>query len=219
MLEDIFLLEIIEFYLKFWLISLALRWILSFLPGRIFELIRFTGNLIRYPVKRLFYWIYGVKVLESDLEKSLFKTEEVDDFDCKMTANILAPLLILTYIGSFVLYWANQLYDNSQYNWIGIVLFILGFAIILTSAPDFRESEELLKTNIKSIFKWFAKLAFFALPTYFVLHYFVNIEALAQGMFFVILLIPLYHHRRKNTGEKWVKSKKAKLLEADPFGE
>jgi hypothetical protein len=219
MLEEIFLLEIIEFYLKFWLISLASRWILSFLPGRIFELIRFTGNLIRYPVKRFFYWLYGVKIIESDLEKSVFMTEEVDDFDCRITSNILAPLLILTYIGSFILYWANKLYETSPYTWIGIVLFILGFTIILTSAPDFKETEELLRTNLKSIFKWFAKLVFFALPLYFVLHYFVQIEALAQGIFFVVLLIPLYHHKRKNTGEKWIKSKKAKILEADPFGE
>ena len=83
---------------------------------------------------------------------------------------------------------------------------------LTTSNQDLYTVPANFETNIKSIFKWFAKLAFFALPTYFVLHYFVNIEALAQGMFFVILLIPLYHHRRKNTGEKWVKSKKAKKI-------
>ena len=92
MIEDIFLLEIIEFYLKFWLISLAMRWMLSFLPGRIFDLIRFIGNLARYPVKRLLYLIYGVQILETDLEKSLFKTEEVDDFDCRITSNVIAPV-------------------------------------------------------------------------------------------------------------------------------
>ncbi|MCG3260115.1 MAG: hypothetical protein H7644_10230 [Candidatus Heimdallarchaeota archaeon] len=218
MIQDIFLLEIIEFYLKFWLISLAMRWMLSFLPGRIFDLIRFTGNLARYPVKRLLYLIYGVQILETDFEKSLFKTEEVDDFDCRITSNVIAPLLILTYVGSFILYWANVLYDT-KYSWISIILFILGFAIILMSAPDFREAEELLKTNLKSIFKWFAKLVFLALPTYFILHYLVGIEALSQGVFFIILLIPVYHHSRRNIGEKWVKSKKAKVLEADPFGE
>ncbi len=218
MIEEMFFLDIIEFYLKFWLISLALRWVLSFLPWKIFEILRFIGNLIRYPVKRFFYWIYGVTVEETDFEKSVFLTEEVSDFDCRLTSNVIGPLLILTYIGSFILYWADQLYGTS-YLWLSIVLYVLGFSIILMSAPDFKESEELLRVNVKSIFKWFGKLVLLAVPVYLLLHFLVGIETLAQGMFVLALFVPVYFHRKKESGETWRKSKKAKVVEADPFGE
>ncbi|MCG3217263.1 MAG: hypothetical protein KAS63_11075 [Candidatus Heimdallarchaeota archaeon] len=219
MIEDMFFLEIIEFYLKFWLISLLLRWLLSFMPGKIFELISFVGNLIRYPVKRFFYWLYGVKVIETDLEKSLFLTEEeVNDFDCRMTSNVIGPLLILTYAGSFLFYWANYLYNINQI-WISIVLYVLAFAIILMSAPSYHESEELIKVSIKSIFKWLGKIAVLSLPIYFLIYYLAGAETLAQGAFVLTLMIPFYHHKRDLKEEKMVKSKKAKVLEVDPFGE
>jgi len=218
MIEEMFFLEIIEFYLKFWLISLFLRWLLSFLPGKIFEIIRFIGNLVRFPVKLFFYWLYGVKVEETDYEKSVFITEEVTDFDCRITSNVAGPLLILTYIGSFIYYWANYLFDL-QYLWISIVLFVLAFSIILMAAPDFHESKELLQVSVKSIFKWFGKVVLLCIPIYLILHYFVGIETLAQGAFILALLIPFYHHRRKDASEHFVKSKKAKVLEVDPFGE
>ena len=169
MIEDMFFLNIIEFYLKFWLISLFLRWILSFMPGKIFELISFIGNLVRHPVKRLFYWMYGVEVLETDLEKSEFLTEEVDNFDCRITSNVIGPLLILTYIGSFIFYWAGYLYDIEQ-TWISITLYVLAFAIILMSAPSYHESEELIRVSIKSIFIWLAKVVVLCVPIYLLLH-------------------------------------------------
>ena len=217
MIEDIFFLEIIEFYLKFWLISLFLRWILSFLPGKIFEIVSFLGNLIRFPVKRLFYWIYGVSVIETDFEKSEFITEEVVDFDCRITSNVTGPLLILTYVAAFIFYWANYLY-NISYIWISIILFILAFAILLMSAPNLKETEELLQVSIKSIFKWFAKVLFLSLPLYFIIHFFVGNETLAQGVFVLTMLIPLYHHRSEDSSEKMMKTKKVKIQEVDPFG-
>ena len=218
MIEDMFFLNIIEFYLKFWLISLFLRWILSFMPGKIFELISFIGNLVRHPVKRLFYWMYGVEVLETDLEKSEFLTEEVDNFDCRITSNVIGPLLILTYIGSFIFYWAGYLYNIEQ-TWISITLYVLAFAIILMSAPSYHESEELIRVSIKSIFIWLAKVVVLCVPIYLLLHYLVGIEVLAQGVFILTLMIPFYHHKSEGKEEKFVKTKKAKIVEADPFGE
>jgi hypothetical protein len=221
MIEEMFFLDIIEFYLKFWLISLAIRWIVSFLPWKIFDMLRFVGNIIRFPIKRVFYWIYGIKVEDTDLEKSIFTTEETRDFDCRITSNVLGPLFIQSYIGSFILYWANQLYATS-YLWLSIVLYVIGFCIVLVSAPDLKEVEELLHVSVKSIFKWLGKLILFSIPAYLLLHFFVGIEALAQGVFVLTLLVPVYHNRRKadsTSGEKWVKSKKAKMVEADPFGE
>jgi len=217
MIEEIFFLEIIEFYLKFWLISLFLRWILSFLPGKIFEMVSFVGNLIRFPVKRLFYWIYGVQVLETDFEKSEFVTEAVVDFDCRITSNVTGPLLILTYISAFIFYWANHLY-NLSYIWISVILFILAFSIVLMSAPNLKESEELLQVNVKSILKWFAKILFLSLPLYFIIHFFVGNETLAQGVFVLSMLIPLYHHKSEISSEKMMKTKKVKIQEVDPFG-
>ena len=218
MIEEMFFLDIIEFYLKFWLLSLALRFILSFLPWKVFDILRFIGNLIRFPIKRFFYWIYGVKVEETDLEKSTFITEETDDFDCRMTSNVVGPLLIQTYIGSFILYWANQLYPTS-YLWISIILYVFGFSIILMSAPDFKEAEDLVRVSVKSILKWFAKLVFLSIPAYLLIHFFVGSETLAQAVFVFTLLIPLYFNRKKESGERWIKSKKAKVAEVDPFGE
>ncbi|MHA1200536.1 MAG: hypothetical protein ACTSQF_14545 [Candidatus Heimdallarchaeaceae archaeon] len=218
MIEEMFFLDIIEFYLKFWLISLALRWLISFLPWKVFDIFRFIGNLIRFPIKRFFYWIYGVKIEETDLEKSTFITEEVTDFDCRITSNIIGPLLIQTYIGSFILYWANELYPTS-YTWLSIVLYIIGFCIILMSAPDFKETEELLRVSVKSIFKWFGKLVLLSIPAYLLIYFLVGIETLAQGIFILTLLIPVFYNRKKESGERWVKSKKAKIVEADPFGE
>ncbi len=218
MIEEMFFLDIIEFYLKFWLISLVLRWLLSFLPWKVFDILRFIGNLIRFPIKIFFYWVYGVKVEEKDFEKSIFITEEVSNFDCRITSNVIGPLLIQTYIGSFTLYWANQLYPTS-YTWLSIVLYVIGFCIILMSAPDFKEAEELLRVSVKSILLWFGKLVLLAIPAYLLLHFLVGIEALAQGIFVLALLIPVYYHRKKESGEKWLKSKKAKVVEADPFGE
>jgi len=218
MIEDMFFLEIIEFYIKYWLISLFLRWVLSFMPGKIFELISFVGNLVRHPIKRFFYWLYGVKVLETDLEKSLFQTEEADSFDCRITANVIGPLLFLTYIGSFIFYWAQYLYEIEQ-TWISITLYVLAFAIVLMSAPSYHEAEELIRVSIKSIFIWLAKVVILCLPIYFLLHYLVGIETLAQGAFILALMIPFYHHRSEAKEEKFVKTKKAKILEADPFGE
>ena len=120
MIEEMFFLDIIEFYLKFWLISLALRFMLSFMPWKVLDIFRFMGNIIRFPIKRFFYWMYGVKVEETDLEKSVFITEEVADFDCRITSNVVGPLLIQTYIGSFAMYWANRLYPT-DYTWISII--------------------------------------------------------------------------------------------------
>jgi hypothetical protein len=217
MIEEMFFLDIIEFYLKFWLISLALRFLLSFLPWKVFDILRFVGNIIRFPIKRFFYWIYGVRILETDLEKSVFITEEISDFDCRITSNIVGPLLIQTYIGSFMLYWANRLYPTS-YLWLSIVLYTIGFCIVLMSAPDLKEVEDLLRVSVKSILKWLAKLCFLSIPAYLLIHFFVGIEALAQGVFVLTLLIPVYFNRKKESSEGWVRSKKAKV-EVDPFGE
>lgn len=221
MLEDMFFLDVLEFYLKFWLISMFLRWLMSFFPGKIPDIIRFVGNIFRFPVKKFFYWIYGVKVIETDYEKSKFVTEETRDFDCRMTSNVAGPLLILTYFGALILYWANYLYDG-EYLWVSIILYVLGFAVILMSAPDLNESEELLRVSVFSIFKWFGKLVLLALPAYFLVHFFVGVETLAQAAFILTLLIPVYRLRKEKdeeTQEMFVKSKKAKILEADPFGE
>jgi len=218
MLEEMFFLDIIEFYLKFWLFSLFLRWLMSFFPGKVSEIVRFIGNIFRFPVKKLFYWIYGVKVLETDYEKSIFITEEVRDFDCRITSNVAAPLLILTYLGAIILYWANYLYGG-EYLWLSIVLYVLGFSIVLMSAPDLNESEELLHVSVVSIFKWFGKLTLLAVPSYLLIHFFVGIETLAQAVFIFAMLIPVYRLRKDETAEKFIKSKKAKVLEADPFGE
>ena len=218
MIEDMFFLNIIEFYLKFWLISLFLRWIISFLPGKISDVIRFVGNLIRYPIKRFFYWVYGVSVIETDFEKSVFKTEELRDFDCRITSNILAPLFIQSYIGSFIYYWAQYSYEEN-YLWTSIILFVLAFSVILMAAPDYHECEEILKVSVKSIFKWAGKLIILSLPVYFIIHFLVGNEALAQGLFIISLLIPFYHHSIGEKEEPIMKSKKAKVLEVDPFGE
>ena len=218
MLEEMFFLDIIEFYLKFWLISLFLRWLMSFFPGKISEIVRFIGNMFRFPVKKMFYWIYGVQVLETDYEKSVFVTEEVRDFDCRITTNIAAPLLVLTYLGAIILYWANYLYYG-EYTWVSIILYVLGFAIVLMSAPDLNETEELLHVSVVSIFKWVGKLVLLAIPAYLLIHFLVLNETLAQGVFVLAMLIPVYRLRKEETSENFIKSKKAKVLEADPFGE
>lgn len=218
MIEDMFFLKIIEFYLKFWLISLFLRWIISFLPGKITDVIRFVGNIIRFPIKRFFYWVYGVSVIEKDFEKSIFITEELRDFDCRVTSNILAPLFIQSYIGSFIYYWAQYLYIEN-YLWSSIILFILAFVIILMAAPDYNECYQIIKVSVKSIFKWVGKIIALSLPVYFLVHFLVGNAALAQGLFIITLLIPVYHHSFHEREEPMIKSKKAKILEADPFGE
>lgn len=218
MLEEMFFLDIIEFYLKFWLISLFLRWLMSFFPGKISEIVRFIGNMFRFPVKKMFYWIYGVQVLETDYEKSVFVTEEVRDFDCRITSNLAAPLLVLTYLGAIILYWANYLYYG-EYTWVSIILYVLGFAIVLMSAPDLNETEELLHVSVVSIFKWVGKLVLLAIPAYLLIHFLVLNETLAQGVFVLAMLIPVYRLRKEETSESFIKSKKAKVLEADPFGE
>ncbi|MBY9002032.1 MAG: hypothetical protein KGD64_14025 [Candidatus Heimdallarchaeota archaeon] len=218
MLEEMFFLNIIEFYLKFWLISLFLRWLMSFFPGKISEIVRFIGNMFRFPVKKLFYWIYGVHVLETDYEKSVFITEEVRDFDCRITSNIAAPLLVLTYLGAIILYWANYLYYG-EYLWISIILYVLGFTIVLMSAPDLNETEELLQVSVVSIFKWVGKIALLSIPAYLLIHFFVGNESLAQAVFVLTMFIPVYRLRHEETSETFIKSKKAKVLEVDPFGE
>jgi hypothetical protein len=87
------------------------------------------------------------------------------------------------------------------------------------AAPDYHECEEILKVSIRSIFKWLGKVVVLALPIYFIIHYLVGNEALAQGLFIISLLIPFYHHSIQEKEEPMIKSKKAEILEADPFGE
>ncbi len=219
MFEVLFFLEIIEFYIKFWFVSLALRWLISFLPGKIMDMIRFLGNLVRFPIKRFFYFLYGVKVLETDFEKSLFETEEVKDFDCRITANITGPLLLLSYIGAFLLYFAQQFMDKDLL-WIAIIFYVLGFSIILMSAPDIQETEQLLHVSVISIFKWLGKIVLFSLPLYLLIHHYVDNEVLAQVAFIITMLMPVYHHRSETEGVQVVKKNKKdmNILEVDPFG-
>ncbi|MHA1687010.1 MAG: hypothetical protein ACTSYD_11500, partial [Candidatus Heimdallarchaeaceae archaeon] len=193
MYEEMFFLAIIDFFIKFWFFSLFFRWLIGFLPGKLSEMIRFIGNTVRFPVKRFFYWLYGVKVLETDLEKSLFKTEKVRDFDCRITSNIAGPLLILTYVSSIAFYWAHYLY-NTGYKWLGITLYVFGFAVILMAAPDKNEVEELVHVSVKSVFKWVLKVAILSVPAYLLIHFLVGIETLAQGAFVLGLLVPFYFH-------------------------
>jgi len=217
MFEDMFFLEILDFYVKFWLLSLLLRWMLSFLPGKLFDIVRYIGSIVRYPVKMFFYWLYGVKVEKVDLEEAVFQTEEVNDFDCRMTSNVVGPLLILTYIGSFLLYWANYFMKNNL-SWLGIIFFAFAFSIILMSAPDLKEAESLVHVTIKSIFKWAGKVILISVPAYLLLHYFVGIKTLAQAVFILGLMVPFYFHKHKNAPEKELNVRTKNIIEADPFG-
>ncbi|MHA1398362.1 MAG: hypothetical protein ACTSSF_11780, partial [Candidatus Heimdallarchaeaceae archaeon] len=122
----------------------------------------------------------------------------------------------LSYIASFFLYWGEFFYEN--YMGIGITFYVLAFSIALMTAPDFRESEEILQVSVFSIFKWLGKVILLCLPAYLLIHYFVAVETLAQGVFILLLLIPTYHHKKVETQESPVKAKKAKVLEVDPFG-
>ena len=198
MLEDMFFLEILNFYVKFWLLSLLLRWILTFLPGKIFEIVRFLGSIFRYPIKAFLYWLYGVKVKKIDWEQGIFLTEDVKDFDCRLTANIAGPLVILTYVGSFLLYWANY-FQNNGLVWLSVLFYTFAFSIILMSAPDLHETEEVVHVTVKSIFKWIAKIAFICVPAYLLTHYLLGIETLAQGVFILGMLVPFYFHKSKPT--------------------
>lgn len=215
--EEMFFLAILDFFIKFWFFSLVLRFLIGLLPGKLSDMIRFIGNTVRFPVKRFFYWLYGVKVLETDMEKSVFKTEKVHDFDCRITANIAGPLLILTYIGSISLYWANYIY-NLGMTWLGISLYVFGFSIILMTAPDLSEVAELGDVRVKSIFKWILKIALVSVPAYLLLHYFVQIEALAQGAFVLGMLVPFYFHKHSESSLITSASPKG-YVEYDPFAE
>lgn len=159
--------------------------------------------MIRYPIRKFFFWIYSVPIEHEDEDELEFQIpSEIRDFDCLVTANITGVLFLLSIIGGGLMLLGRQL--TIYHIWLSLAIQIIGFIVFLNSMPVLSEFKQFKNIKFTSIIKWILKVVIIALPSYiFVFHF---DKGLALLTFCLTLTIPLYRYKGQkkstNTAER-----------------
>ncbi len=152
--------------------------------------------MIRYPIRKFFFWIYSVPIEHENEDELEFQIpSEIKDFDCLITANITGVLFLLSIIGGGLMILGRYI---STYNiWLSLAIQILGFIVFLNSMPVLSEFKQFKNIKLFSVFKWVFKLVILALPTYVFVFNFLSDKGLALLTFCLTLTIPLYRYKEQ----------------------
>ncbi len=201
MIEIGYLGKILEQSLEIWLCAIIARWIIMLLPKKIWQTFRVLGLVVRFPIKQLFYWIYGIKTKGLDWENGTVEidqeegVEEKNNVDYLITSNIIAPLSIMLYIGNILLFWGSTLYYQGT-KVIGATIFVFGVAVTIFSPPGIEDFYYFKNIDFGSLFFYLLKI--FSVSLFAIMGYiFLNISySLFVTLIVGALLVPIYHKKQ-----------------------
>lgn len=206
-------LEFINLYVKIVLLSILVRGIFFLLPEKGYYFFKVVGMIFRYPVKRLFYFIYGVEVYRIDWEKVEIESSKVEDFDCLFTTNIIAPFIFLSSFSSFFLSYGSELFEQKYY-WLGGILYSIGFIMVSFSIPDSSEVRIVFDANFQSSVKFLFKIVAIGATLLLINKFYPDlpfwISLIILGF---IIVVPLYHYH----GIKGKEKERNVIITTDPF--
>ncbi len=212
----LFILEQIESYLAIWLLAFILKWLISFLPKKMLQFIQVFGNVFRFPIMKVYYWIFGVYENSINWDEGEIETRQIKDFDCLFTTLILAPFLLLTFLSGIFFDIANTIYES--YTLLGYLVFFIGFATILVSIPEINDIKKLGNVRVLSIVKWFVKLAvILMLFAVFSLHDILP-SPYIELIFVLFVSTPTYHFSKSHDCT-FLSTFNQDSMEIDPFGD
>lgn len=206
-------LEFINLYVKIILLSIIVRGIIFLLPEKGYYFFKVVGMIFRYPIKRLFYFLYGVEVYHIDWEKVEIETNKVKDFDCLFTTNIVVPFIFLSTLSSFLLSYGSGLFEQGYY-WLGGILYSIGIIMVSFSIPDTNEVKIVFDSNFQSSVKFLFKISAIAAALLLINKFYPSIPFwISLLILCFIIVVPLYHYHGNKNKEKERKI----VITTDPF--
>ncbi|MHA1400978.1 MAG: hypothetical protein ACTSQE_11580 [Candidatus Heimdallarchaeaceae archaeon] len=211
-----FYLSFFNLYIRIWFVALGVRWLVSLLPEQIFRFFRVSGLIVRFPIKRFFYWVYGVPVKEIDFNRGVMKTKDTKNFDCLVTTNIILPLAIMSYIAGWLLYLGNTLYFEG-FRWLGGSTYVVGLAVACFTLPDLEELKLFSNINVLSLYSYILKLGVISGISYVVFLYTAINADLLIIIAVILLATPIYRYHSEEQQAESIAEEKSLVLKSDPF--
>ncbi|MHA1116606.1 MAG: hypothetical protein K9W45_01100 [Candidatus Heimdallarchaeum aukensis] len=210
MIEIVFL-NFLNLFVKIWLSALLINILLSTLLKPIYKHLLAIGLVFNLPIKRLFYWIYRVPIENIDWENGLIRTKKVNNMDCLATTVVIMPVFILSYLSSWLFYFAGKIYPYG-YKFFGIVLYIVASLSLAFSIPNFEELKLFNNINLHSSLVYLLKWVFVVIVVFSIVEFTsISLDVLTT-VILVLLATPFYSYKEDEENVENIK----KII-GDPF--
>ncbi|MHA1865826.1 MAG: hypothetical protein ACTSWZ_04895 [Candidatus Heimdallarchaeaceae archaeon] len=196
MIEVVFL-NFLNLFVKIWLSALLINILLSTLLRPVYKHLLAIGLLFSLPIKRLFYWIYRVPVENIDWENGIIKTKKVINMDCLATTIIIMPVFILSYLSSWLFYFAGKIYP-SGYKFFGILLYIIASLSLAFSIPNFEELKLFSDISLHSSLFYFLKWVFVIIVVFSIVEFTSISLDILTTVILVLLATPFYRYSEED---------------------